>query len=399
MIPLPGHVEERHKSSFTIVIDLGRDPVTGKRKRIARNVKVKKKKEAEAIMRHMLAQYELGELSAPANITLAEFLDYWLKNYVELHLAPKSQKRYSGIARNHLKPRLGKLKLDKLRPTHIQALYSWWLIPKDQGGPGLTPATVRKHHIVLHRALGHAVRWQLISRNPVAAVEPPKITRPVIPVLPDATAVNNLLAACKESVLYLPVLLAATAGLRRGEICGLRWEDVDWETGRLRIQHSLQRVKGKLALRPTKTASSVRPVALLPTVLEELKIKKAKQEEYRADLGPLYVGTGEFVCSWPDGRPLDPDYVTKAFAKLVRSLGLKITFHGLRHTHNTLLLRAGVHPRLVADRSGHSQPTVAMDVYSHVLPDMQDQVAAVLESVLFGQRSGNGSPENAPTKH
>jgi integrase len=377
-----GHVEKRYKSSWTIVINAGVDAL-GNRIRIVKSVKVKKKSEAEQIMRQMLAEIDQGTYIKPSTMLFGNYLDEWLEHKKE-SLAHKTYKRYQGIINNYLKPQLGHIQLCQLSPLHIQHHYTWALSTEE--GPGLAQNTVRKHHVLLHSALSDAVQWRKIRENPADFVNPPSIEKPDIQALSGPKEICALYDATRGTMLYIPILLATAGGLRRGEICGLRWQDVNWETSRIYIRHSLERVTGDgLKLKKPKN-KKIRSVALPKTVMEIL------QKEYftRYEGDDLGSHDEDFVCSWEDGRPFAPDYITSQFAKLAKKLKLNITFHGLRHTHNTLLLRYNVNPKLVADRGGHDIE-VAMDQYSHVFPDMQESVANLLDQVLF-------SPENDDEK-
>jgi integrase len=370
-----GHVEKRYKTSYTIVINAGVDAL-GNRIRIVKSVKVKKKTDAEQIMRQMLAEIDQGTYIQPSTMLFSDYLDKWLE-YAKDNLAHKTYKRYQGIINNYFRPEMGHIQLCQISPLHLQNHYSWALSSED-GHPGLAQNTVRKHHNLLHRALGQAKQWRMIRENPADFVDPPSIEKPDIKALSNADEICTLYDATRGTMLYIPVLLATAGGLRRGEICGLCWQDVNWETGRIYVRHSLERVTGE-GLKPKKTKSEKgRPVALPKAVLEILRRNYFTRYE-GDDLG----GHNEdYLCSWEDGRPIAPDYITSEFSKLADKLKLNVTFHGLRHTHNTLLLRYNVNPKLVADRSGHDIK-LAMDQYSHVMPDMQDSVANLLDQVLF----------------
>lgn len=377
-----GHVEKRYKSSYTIVINAGVDAL-GNRIRIVKSVKVKKKSEAEQIMRQMLAEIDQGTYIQPSTMLFSDFLDKWLE-YKKDNLAYQTHKRYRGIINNYLKPQLGHFQLCQISPLHLQNHYAWAL-SVEEGCPGLSQNTVRKHHNLLHSIFSQAVQWRMIRENPADFVGPPSIEKPDIQALSSPKEICALYDAARGTMLYIPILLATAGGLRRGEICGLRWQDVDWEKGRIYIRHSLERIAWDgLKLKKPKNKKT-RSVALPKTVMEILR--KEYFTRYEGD--NLGSHEEDYVCSWEDGQPFAPEYISKKFAKLAAELNLKITFHGLRHTHNTLLLRYNVNPKLVADRSGHDIK-IAMDQYSHVMPDMQESVANLLDQVLFSPPENEG---------
>lgn len=374
-----GHIKKRG-STWTIVFYV---EVDGKKKQKWIGG-FKTKREAEAALAEYIQKATSGEITLAKDITFADFLQEWVKNYCEANLAPRTLRRYSEIIRIYLIPRLGNIKLQDLRPFHIQQHYTW-LLNKEEG-PGLAPATVLYQHRIIHEALKHAVRWQLIPRNPAEAVEPPKVRKVEINVLtPEQVTglLNHLLQ--ERHVLFIPTLLAVTTGMRRGEICGLQWEDIDFEKSCLYIRHQLQRIDGRLVLRETKTAGSRRPVALDDTTLGLLKTHRKAQMENRLMFGPEYeVANAGYVCTWPDGRLIDPDYITKAFAKVLDKIGLpRVRFHDLRHTHATLLLQEGVNPKIVSERLGHTDIRITLNTYSHVLPSIQKEAAEKVASKLF----------------
>jgi integrase len=373
---ITGHVEDR-KSSWRIVIELDRE--NGKRDRIYKSVKKKNYKTmalAERLMNHTMIEIEQGTYIELSGMTLSEYLNKWL-DFAKHNLEYKTYVRYKGIIDNYFKPELGFIKLENLKPLKIQEHYIW-LGSQEEGCPGLSANTVRKHHNLLHKALGQARKWQLITLNPADNVDPPSITKYEARVLPTRDAIIQFLDRLKGTMLYLATILALTTSLRRGEICALLWQDVDWEIGRLYVRHSLQRVTGEgLKQKPTKNNKS-RSVALPPTIINLLRHEYMTR--YEGD--PLGIHGDDYICAWPDGRPIAPDYLTHRFEKL----NLPITFHGCRHSHDTLLLRNKVDPRLVADRAGRDV-RLTQALYEHVLPDMQDEVAILIERTLFGDEN------------
>lgn len=373
-----GHVRKRG-STYSIVFDLGRDPTTGKRKQKWISG-FKTKKEAEKALSDIIAKLTQGDFAEPSKQILTEYMQYWLEVYAKPNVSPKTYKRYADIIRLYISPTIGQLRLDKLRPLHIQDLYNKAIKDKTDGGFGLSPASALYIHRVLHQALKHAVKWQMLIRNPADAVEPPKTTKPQMHVLTekDIEAVLNELV---NDAIFMPTYLAIMTGMRRGEICGLKWSDIDFDKGVMYIQRSLQRINGILQEKQTKTSQSSRSVALSTETINLLKKHKAKQAQEKLMMGQLYQDNN-YVCAWPDGRPMDPDYLTHRFAKVVSKLGLQARFHDLRHTHATLLLKEGIHPKIVSERLGHSEIRITLDTYSHVLPQMQREAAEKLDKII-----------------
>jgi integrase len=250
---------------------------------------------------------------------------------------------------------------------------------------GLAPRTAAQAYRALSAALRQAVRWQLLGVNPAAAVQPPRAERTHLGV-PDAATVGRVLAAARGTRLHTPLVLAATIGMRRGEVLALRWSQVDLDAGLARVVGSLQVVARELQVVEPKTHRARRTVALPPITVEVLRRHRREQAERRLMVGEAWQDR-DLVVDEGDGAPLSPDAVSRAFYRLVRSLGLPgLRLHDLRHAYATTLLVAGVHPKIASEALGHSSVAFTMDVYSHVLPTMQQEAAQAIQAALSGGR-------------
>ena len=372
---MPGSIIKRGKSSWTVVVDIGRDPVTGKRRQLWRGVKGTKR-DAETLLVQLLHQRDSGIDAPPGKITVSEYLNRWLDDYARPNTAPKTHMRYEEVIRLHLVPVLGSIPLAKLRPLHIQEAYRRAL------AKGLSPRTVLHCHRVLREALKHALKWQLIARNPADAAEPPRFERREIKALPPED-LRRILTAADDTPYGTLVHLAATTGLRRGELLGLRWQDVDLETGMIHVRQTAQRLPGQgITFRPPKTHRSSRPVSISPSTVERLRQHRRGQLEERMALGPDYEDH-DLVLATPLGMPNDPGNLRRAWGRIVKAAGVdSMRFHDLRHAHATLLLQQGVHPKVVSERLGHAGVAITLDTYSHVLPGLQEEAAEKLDRVL-----------------
>jgi integrase len=309
-------------------------------------------------------------------------LEKWLERYAKPNVAPKTFERYAEIVNAHLTPALGDIVLGKLQPLHIQEYYSQALESGRRNGQGgLAAQTVLHHHRVLREALRQAMRWQMISRNAADAAQPPHPVRPEFRVL-DERQTATLLAATRNTTLYIPVLLAVTTGMRRGELLALRWCNIDLSAGTASVQGSLEETKEGLRFKRPKTQKGSRVVVLPSMTIEALRRHKARQAKEKLLLGAAYHDD-DLVCAAADGNPIRPSAVSESFARLVRKPGaVRVRFHDLRHTHATHLLRQGVHPKIVSERLGHSTIAITLDVYSHVLPGMQKEAAQLIDASL-----------------
>jgi integrase len=245
------------------------------------------------------------------------------------------------------------------------------------------------------------VRLQLVGRNVCDAVEPPRVKLPEVRAFDD-NEIEKVMRACASTVLHMPAMLALSCGLRRSEALALRWSNVDVSAGVLRVRESLEISKrsddaeklagGRLRFKEPKTRGSRRVVAIPKTMLGLLAQRRLWYAQQRLNLGPSFHDH-DLVCSHDDGRPLDPQYVSKAFSKIAKARRIpNAHFHCLRHTYATTLLRLGVHPKVAADALGHATVAMTLDRYSHSLQSLQDDAAAKLDAALRTALDGSSSP-------
>ena len=370
-----GSIIKRGKSSYTIVLNLGTDLQTSKRKQQWISVKGTKK-EAEKRLSEILHQLDTGTFMRPTKTTLAEYLERWLKDYVWPNLAPRTAEGYEHIMRHHLIPSLGNMVLNQLRPEHLQRYYSEKLLT------GLSAQTVRHHHTALHKALQTAVEWGLIFRNAADAVSPPHVQRADMQTW-NEDDITRFLDVAKDSPYYALFYTALFTGMRRSELLALRWSDLDLLLCQVYVTRSLHVLTGsKVVFRPPKTAKGRRMIALSPSAVSVLRKHKEKQEMEGISLGKILTKE-DLVFSHFEGKPLLPNTVTHAWIKLVRRTGLKaIRLHDARHTHASLMLKQGAHPKVVQERLGHSGIQITLDTYSHVAPGLQEAAAQRFDEVL-----------------
>lgn len=377
-----GHITKRGKDSYSIVVSMGeRDPETKKYKQHWETVRGTKK-DAEKRLAELLNQIDKGLYIKPEKTTLAEYLERWLKDYVWPNLAPRTAEGYEHIIRKHLIPGLGKIQLSQLKPEHIQNYYAKQLSTGGQEEKGLSATTVRHHHMCLHSALKTAVKWELIARNPIDAIDPPHCHKQEMHTLTEAE-VHKVLEIARETPYFALFYLALFTGLRRSELLALKWSDIDLNMGQLSISRSLHSLAGgKIIIRQTKTARSTRTVALSPSTVKVLKDHKGKQQAFRL-LAGLCLNEDDFIFTNIDGKPLLPNTITHNWIKIIRKAGLNgIRLHDARHTHASLMLKQGVHPKIVQERLGHSSIQVTLDTYSHVTPGLQQAAAKGFDELI-----------------
>ena len=339
------------------------------------------KRDAQKELRRLLHEIDQGAYVSPQKLTVADALRKWLADYAKPRVAAKTYERYNEIIEKHLIPALGATALPRLAPGAIASYYATALQSgRRRGNGGLSAQTVKHHHRVLSEAMRSCVKWRMLALNPCDAVDPPKPQRRDMQVL-DATRSAGLLNAIAGDTIEIPVVLALMTGMRRGEILGLRWQDVNLANATLSVTQSLEDANGVLSFKAPKTNRSRRMIALPSLAVEALRRHRVQQGENRLKLGPIYQDQG-LVCAALDGRPMVPRELTKRFSRLSGRLKLGVRLHDLRHSHITHLLAAGVHPKVASERAGHSSVAITMDVYSHVLPGMQEDAAQKIDDAL-----------------
>jgi integrase len=341
-----------------------------------RTVYGKTRAEAAERLTKAMADRDGGLFFDAGSLTVAEYLDGWLRDSVRDTVRASTYERNEQIMRLHIKPALGKLKLKSLTPAHVQGLY------RDRLDSGLAPATVHKVHVILHKALAQAVRWSLVPRNVSESVRPPRPTpEEMCPLSPEEA--RRLLEAARGNKLEVLYVLAIHTGMRQGELLALKWQDVNLENATIGIRRTLTKSGGRLLLGETKTKKSCRTVRLTETVVRSLREHLARQMEDIGRLGDLYKDDG-LVFTSGVGTVINPTNLRKrSFATLLERANLpRIRFHDLRHTCATLLLGRNVHPKYVQELLGHANIAITLDTYSHVIPGMGDQTARAMEDVL-----------------
>jgi integrase len=377
-----GHIRQRGHQSWELKFDLGRDPVSGKR--LSRYVNFKgTKREAQAELNRLLNRKNEGTYVDPTKMTVGEYLEHWLSVDIDRRLATKTSVHHRAIVKHQLIPQLGQLPIRKLAATHIEACEAYLqregCVKGLKRGKALSAQTVLHVHRTLSQALAHAVQTGVLFRNPAEQVKPPRPPSREIAIL-TKPEIATLLHAAEPTWMYLIVLVGVTTGMRRGEILGLRWTDLDLNSGSLTVNGSLERLKGKTTFKSPKTTGSRRTITLPDLTIEALEKHRLAQAEERLKLG---LGKPELVFSHGDGSPMDPDSVTKAFDKLVSEAGVRrITFHGLRHTHISHQLMDGVHVKIVSERAGHANVSITLMAYAAFIPNMQADAAKGVDAWL-----------------
>jgi len=385
LAPLRGHVHKRG-TSWCWVLDVGHGPVSGER-RLRTKSGFATKKEAESAVCEMIGTVEAGTYVSTTGVSVGEYLAEWIETtsfHGRTQVRASTRHGYNnGVKR--LTKQIGGVKLQALTPLQVESCYGRIMKAGGKTGGPLAPKTVKGCHIVLHRALSDAERLGLVPRNVAHVARSPAVDRKEAATW-SAEELSAFLQSVEDDRLYAAYVVLATTGMRRGELFGLRWSDLDLDRGRLSIAQSLLNIDSTLVIEPTKTNRSRRSVALDPGTVDVLRAHRRRQAEERLAFGAQWNGSYNLVFCKPDGTPEHPDMFSRRFKQNVKAAGLPALRgpHNLRHTWATLALKAGVHPKIVSDRLGHATIAVTIDTYSHVTPSMDADAADLVAASIFG---------------
>jgi integrase len=386
-------------NGYSVVVELDRDPITGKRRQKWASG-YRTKREAERALSEIAASVHSGTYIEPSKQTLGEFVADWLAA-IEPTIRPATHYSYDRNLRLHVL-RLGSVQLRRIDAGMLNGLYAELLADGKQsnGGGGLSPRSVRYIHTIVHRAFRDAVRWGRIARNPADAADPPRSAASVRPTMKTWTAkqLRAFLEHTADHRLQAAFVLLATTGMRRGECLGLRWSDVDLHAGRVSIMQTVIAVNHAVRIGSPKTARARRTVFLDAGTVAALREHRQRQLAERLLIGAGFTDHGLVFCR-PDGAPLHPERFTRTFTIEAARAGLPaIRLHDLRHTWATLALSAGEHPKVVQERLGHANVSITLDVYSHVADGLHGAAASRVAGIIFGvstslANSGSGGDD------
>ena len=374
-----GFVFKRH-GSWGFKFEAGLHPETGKRRQVRRQG-FRTKREAQKALAEAEKTVIDGNVVVNSNMRLDSFLDEWLLSQ-QTRLRPSSHHSYV-IAAKRLKQQLGRYKLQALTPLQIEKVYAEMLDHGGRNGEGLAAKTVKNTHVVLRKALADAERLGLVTRNSAAAARGPAVTRPEMSTWSSDQLKTFSLAAQNTRMRHAFIILATT-GMRRGEALGLRWSDIDFDSSQIAIVQTVSTVNGKIVVGQPKTSGSRRTVYVHDVTIKALRQQRQLQAEERLAAGPAWQPDNDLVFRNVTGGPVNPDQFSRHFDQIVARADVpRIRLHDLRHTNATLSLKAGVHPKVVSERLGHSSIAITLDLYSHVTPGISRDAAAAVESMMF----------------
>ena len=309
--------------------------------------------------------------------TVEQWMDEWFENVAKIKVRPSSHQTYRGYIDHHIAPNIGKIPLEKLSTMDLQKLYRKLMnkgrverIESKDQPKGLSAKTVRNINQVISSAMDFAVAQKIISENPCKAVSLPKVEHKEMQTIP-AEQLQAFLTEAKATGVYEMYYIELATGLRRGELLGLKWQDIDWKNGIIKVRRQIARVDGQIVEAPLKTKNSYRAVSISPQAIEVLREQKRKTND-------------AYVFPSPNGGPISPDSVNNMLKRVLERAGIpKVRFHDLRHTFATIALQNGVDIKTVSGMLGHFSAGFTLDTYAHVTTAAQKEAAQTMENVLI----------------
>ena len=367
-----GNIRKRKDGRWEGRYTVGHDPETGKA--IIKNVLGKTQAEVKEKLKKAIEENVGIDYGKAKTYTVGSWLEVWMENYAKVKLRPSTFKTSQGFLKNHIKPQIGSVPLADLTSLDLQRFYKHLLdggrvdrIEAKKKPKGLAPKTVRNIHQMIGSAYNLAMEQKLVSKNPTQGCALPKVEHKEMKTL-TADQLGAFFQEARDSGVYELYYLDLVTGLRRGELLGLKWTDVDLDRGVLKIQRAISRQNGKVVEAPLKTKNAYRTLPLSADAISVLKMQKCK------------VGNSEWVFPSPTGGPMSPDSVLHMLQRVLKRAGLpRIRFHDLRHTFATLALENGMDVKTLSAMLGHVSAVTTLDIYTHITGDMQRAAAASID--------------------
>ena len=375
-----GSIRKRKDGRWEGRYTTGHDPETGKA--IYKNVLGRSQAEVKEKLKQAIGETQALDITKTGKYTVGEWMEVWFQDYAKIKVRPSSHQTYQGYIHNHIRPNIGDIPLEKLTSLDLQKFYKKLLTTgrvdrvEAKGQPkGLSAKTVRNIHQILSSGLKLAQEQRLILTNPAEGCALPRVEHQEMKTLTTVQLASFFREARESGVFELYYLELAT-GLRRGELLGLKWEDIDLERGDLRVRRQVSRINGEVVEASLKTKNAYRTLPLAEDTVSVLKEQRRK------------VGNSPWVFPSPNGGPISPDSVLHMLHRVLKRAGLpKVRFHDLRHTFATLALQNGVDVKTVSGMLGHFSAGFTLDTYAHITSAAQRQAAKTMENVLSGSIS------------
>jgi integrase len=378
---MTGHIRRRGEHSWELKFDADNDAFTGKR-RIRYHSFKGTKRQAEIELARLVSENAIGAGIDPTKATVSEFLDRWDRDWATGNVEGKTIERYRELIVLYIRPHLGTVRIQKLRPLHLNELYAKLWREGGKGGRALAPRTVGHVHRLLHRVLGHAATWGIVNQNVASVVNPPKVAVTELTILAE-DQIGAVLRHLEGSTLRPIVSFLLGTGCRRGEVLALRWKDIDFDNGCVQIERSVEQTKkGGLRFKSPKTRSGLRNISISPWLLAELRVHRTRQQERRLSLGLGRAALDSLVFARWDGSTRAPHWLTQKFGLAMGALSIECTLHALRHTHVSQLIAAGMDILTISRRLGHASAEITLRVYGHRFANTDARAAEIMEAAF-----------------
>ena len=372
-----GNIRKRKDGRWEGRYTAGHDPVTGKQ--IIKNVLGKTQAEVKEKLKKALVEAGQVDFTKSGKYTVGTWMDEWFENVAKIKVRPSSHQTYKGYIDNHIKPNIGNIPLEKLTTMDLQKFYRKLLtkgrverIESKEQPKGLSAKTVRNINQVISSAMDLAVAQKIILVNPTNACELPKVEHQEMQTIP-AEQLQAFLDEARATGVYEMYYIELATGLRRGELLGLKWQDIDWKNGIIKVRRQVARIDGEIVEAPLKTKNSYRAVTISPQAIEVLKQQKTKTKELK----------DPYIFPSPNGGPISPDSVNNMLKRVLERAGIpKVRFHDLRHTFATIALQNGVDIKTLSSMLGHFSAGFTLDTYAHVTTSAQKEAAQTIGNVL-----------------
>jgi integrase len=379
---MTGFIRRRSQGSFEVKICLGADPATGKYKYRYATVRGSQK-DAKAKLAELLHEHARGILVDASKETLSEFMSRWDRDWASHNVSLKTAERYRQLITNQIRPHLGNMPVQKVKPVHLNNLYATLLRSGGIDGAPLAAQTVGHVHRLLRRILGHAAQWGVIVANPSASVGPPRVTQTEIEIVSETEARTVLTRLrSRDLPLYTIAAVALGTGMRRGELLALRWKDLDLDGSKLRVEQSLEQTKAGLRFKPPKTKHGRRSIAIPPALIADLRAHWKAMQEQRLAFGLGRSAPDDLVFTMWDGSPRKPNALTNDWLRASAVTGRRINLHALRHTHASSLILAGIDILTISRRLGHADAKTTLSVYGHLFGNTDDKAAEAVQAMF-----------------
>ena len=371
-----GNIRKRKDGRWEGRFTAGHNPATGKQ--IIKSVLGKTQAEVKEKLKKAMNDAQKVDFTKSGKYTVGIWMDEWFENVAKIKVRASSHQTYRGYIDNHIKPNIGNIPIEKLTTMDLQKFYRKLLTKgrverieaKDQP-KGLSAKTVRNINQVISSAMDLAVAQKIIPANPTNACALPKIEHQEMQTIP-AEQLQAFLQEAKATGVYEMYYIELATGLRRGELLGLKWQDIDWKNGVIKVRRQVARVDGQIKEAPLKTKNSYRAVSISPQAIEVLREQKRKTND-------------TYVFPSPNGGPISPDSVNNMLKRVLERAGIpKVRFHDLRHTFATIALQNGVDIKTVSGMLGHFSAGFTLDTYAHVTTSAQKEAAQAMANVLAG---------------